>query len=260
MRILLANDDGIHADGLAALRRELLLAGHTLTVVAPDRERSATGHAITIHHPLRVEAVEFSEPAGVGLSVSGTPADCVKLAIKSLMEIPPDLVVSGINRGPNLGTDLFYSGTVSAAIEGVILGFPAIAVSLCAFENTDFAFAARFARQAAEALMAADFPRNTLLNINVPALPEEEVAGWAVTRLGTRNYQNRFQQRVDPRGRTYYWLAGELLDEEDLPDTDVQAIRDNLVSVTPVHLDLTKHDLLEKVAGLKLNWRERGDV
>ncbi|MEW6308565.1 MAG: 5'/3'-nucleotidase SurE [Bacillota bacterium] len=246
--ILLTNDDGVFADGLAALRREGLAQGYRLAVVAPDRERSASGHAITLNHPLHVEQVAFSG-GGEGWAVDGTPADCVKLAARAILDSPPSLVVSGINRGLNVGTDVYYSGTVSAAIEGVILGIPALAVSVAAHEGADYGPAAAIAWRLAAAVLAQGLPERTLLNINVPSLPMAELAGVAVTRMGVRRYRDMFDKRVDARGRTYYWMAGEVLEDDEPLGTDVRAIRDNLVSVTPIQLDLTHHGLAEAVSG-----------
>ncbi|MEW6522037.1 MAG: 5'/3'-nucleotidase SurE [Bacillota bacterium] len=253
---MLTNDDGILAEGLQTLKSHLeCLPEVELWVVAPDRERSASGHSITIHQPLQVQ-----ELAGNGKTkswaVSGTPADCTKLALQALLETRPDLVVSGINRGPNLGQDVYYSGTVSAAVESALLGVPALAVSLTAFENLDYTFAAKFAAGTAWHVLKTGLPRGTLLNINVPALDPGQVAGVAVTRLGVRRYRDAFDRRVDPRGRTYYWLTADAPDHEEPDDTDIGAIRNNLISITPIRLDLTHHDLMGElrqwVADVKL--------
>lgn len=249
MRILITNDDGINAEGIYVLHKAMAQLGEVF-IVAPDRERSASGHAITVHHPLRVEKakMEFAQKAWM---VDGTPSDCVKIAVNALLDAPPDLVVSGINRGPNLGSDVLYSGTVSAAIEGVILGLPSIAVSLAAYENTDYTFAAEFTKRIAILLQTKKMPENTLLNINIPNLPREDLAGVAITKLGERKYENIFEARKDPRGRTYYWLAGDVLDCQcHLPgeiDCDVAAIRNNMVSITPIHFDLTNYQLLDEL-------------
>lgn len=239
---LLTNDDGVHAEGLQALRLELENVRDAIVyVVAPDRERSASGHAITVHRPLLVDELELSGSRSRMWAVSGTPADCTKLAVMALLPETPSLVISGINRGPNLGTDVFYSGTVSAAIEGTILGIPSIAVSLGATEDLDYDLAAVFTRRLALRVIERGLPANTLLNVNIPALEESQIVGSAVTRLGVRRYRNVFHRRLDPRGRVYYWLAGEAMEEECEPDTDVTAIRNNLISITPIQLDLTHH-------------------
>jgi 5'-nucleotidase len=247
--VLVTNDDGVFSEGLAALCLELEKQdGAEVFVVAPDRERSASGHAITMHQPLRVDEVNIEtthvRPAW---AVSGTPADCTKLAVKALLPRPPDIVVSGVNRGPNLGTDVFYSGTVSAAIEAAMLGIPAIAVSVAAYENVDYTLAARFAANVARTVVERKLPADTILNINVPGLPPSEVAGVAITSLGKSRFNDRFEKRVDPRGRAYYWLTGELVTLDDGPDSDMGAISRNMISLTPVHLDLTSRDLIKTV-------------
>lgn len=244
MRVLLTNDDGIFAEGLHALRKELEeVEGLELFIVAPDRERSASAHAITIHRPLHVEELNLNEGRSRAWAVNGTPADCTKLAVEAILRDRPDLVISGINRGSNLGTDVFYSGTVSAAIEGAILGLPSIAVSLATWENPDYTAAARYTRLLALKVAEVGLPPYTLLNVNVPPLDEQEIAGVAITRLGVRRYTNVFDRRVDPRGRVYYWMAGEVDDPDADPESDVMAIKNNMISVTPLHLDLTYHRL-----------------
>ena len=249
MVVLVTNDDGVFSEGLAALCSELEKQdGAEVFVVAPDRERSASGHAITMHQPLRVDEVNIEttriRPAW---AVSGTPADCTKLAVKALLPKMPDIVVSGINRGPNLGTDVFYSGTVSAAIEAAMMGIPALAVSVAAYENIDYSLAARFSAHVVKTVSERKLPAGTILNINVPGLPASEVAGVAITSLGKSRFSDRFEKRLDPRGRAYYWLTGELVVLDDGPDTDVGAISRNLISLTPVHLDLTSRDLIKTV-------------
>lgn len=245
--VVLTNDDGIGAEGLQTLKSHLqCLPGVELAVVAPDRERSASGHSITIHQPLQVQPLP-DQGTTRSWAVNGTPADCTKLAIQALLERRPHLVVSGINRGPNLGQDVYYSGTVSAAVESALLGVPALAVSLTAFEQLDYGFAAQFAAGAAWQVLKKGLPPGTLLNINVPALAPGQIAGVAVTRLGVRRYRDAFDRRVDPRGRVYYWLTSESPDHEEPDDTDIGAIRRNLVSITPIRLDLTHHDLLDEL-------------
>lgn len=255
MHILLTNDDGIEAIGIQSLRMELERVGR-VSVVAPDRERSASGHGITVHKPLRVETVSFSG-GKVGWAVSGTPADCVKLALEGLLVGQrPDLVVSGINRGANLGTDVLYSGTVSAAIEGMMAGIPSVAVSLTGEDHLDFSFAARFTAKVCAKLYREGLAKDTLLNINVPDLPANEIRGVQVTRLGTRRYDNAVHKRKDPRGKVYYWLAGEVVDVNREPGTDLAAIAEQAISVTPIHFDLTDYRILEEVRSWDLN-RER---
>jgi len=247
MRVLLTNDDGIFAEGLQVLARTFENSAETY-VVAPDHEQSATGHAITMHRPLRAERVKFMHsPELQAWAVNGTPADCVKLAVEAILPVRPDIVVSGINRGANLGTDVLYSGTVSAAIEGVILGIPAIAVSLTEYREPVYDYAAEFVFRLAETLYKRGAESDTLLNINVPGCGRENMKGVAITRLGVRQYKNAFEERTDPRGRTYYWLAGELVDMEDGDDTDVAAIKNCKISVTPIQHDLTNYGLINKL-------------
>ena len=255
MIILLTNDDGIHAEGIQILG-ETLMQGEDLEIyiAAPDRERSATGHAITMHRPLRAEEIKFFHDSRLkGWSINGTPADCVKLAIEYLMPRKPDLVISGINRGANLGTDVLYSGTVSAAIEATILGIPAFAVSLTAFDNPDFRFAANFLLRLIKKMRGHTLPQKTLLNINVPAVSRRQIAGVAITHLGLRQYRNAFHKRIDPRGRSYFWMAGEL-DEagEEEKGSDVNAVKNGFVSITPVHFDLTNYKLIQELQ--KIDW------
>lgn len=248
MRILLTNDDGIYADGLQALREVFEgTPGLEVYVVAPDRERSASSHAITLHKPLHVNEVTLTGAETPMWSVNGTPADCTKIGVTAIMESPPDLVISGINRGANLGTDVLYSGTVSAAIEGVILGIPSIAVSLATHKKPDFTFAARFVERMVDIFARRGVSQTTLLNINVPALAADEIAGVSITRLGRRRYEDHFVKRQDPRGRTYYWLAGDLNLADEDPAVDVGALAQNLVSVTPMHLNLTDEPMQEEL-------------
>lgn len=246
MRLLISNDDGISALGIRSLANQLAKAGHEVSVVCPDRERSATGHGLTLHQPIRAEAVEsLFHPDVKAWACSGTPADCVKLALWALLEDKPDLVLSGINHGSNLGTDVLYSGTVSAAMEGVVEGIPSIAFSLTSFSSSDFGPAATFAQSLIAQLEKHSLPE-ILLNVNVPAVAAEEIAGVAITRQGIRRYIDVFEKRIDPRGKTYYWLAGELLEEvqepgylNDQAPTDVQAIRKNYITITPLQYNLT---------------------
>lgn len=249
MELLLSNDDGIFAQGIRCLANRLAEAGHQVTVVCPDRERSATGHGLTLHKPIRAEGVEsVFEPAVKAWACSGTPSDCIKLALGALVDRPPDFVLSGINHGPNLGTDVLYSGTVSAAMEGVIEGIPSMALSLASFASQDFAPAANFAQSLLQQLAQTPLPEVMLLNINVPALGQDQIVGARVTIQGVRRYYDTFEKRQDPRGKTYYWLAGEVLEEiepDAAPDadremlTDVQAIKQNLITVTPLKYNLT---------------------
>lgn len=254
MRILLSNDDGIYAPGLATLRKALIPLGE-VQVVAPDRERSATGHGITVHKPLRPKQVDFGDGT-FGWAVDGTPADCVKLAIEALLSETPDIIVSGINHGPNLGTDVLYSGTVSAAIEGIINGIPAMAISLATYESNDFTNAANFAAKILPILLSEkNVSSCSLININVPP---NQPKGVKITRLGNRRYVNIFHKRVDPRGNPYYWMAGK--PEDSVPenplveaDVDVEAIKNKYISVTPLHFDLTDFQAIHNIKGVLKN-------
>jgi len=240
MRILVSNDDGVYAPGVRALVQALVQHEHEVTVVCPDRERSATGHALTLHKPLRVDRIDDLFPAGALVyAVSGTPSDCVKLGLDALLAQKPDLVISGINRGANLGTDVLYSGTVSAAMEGTLEGFPSLAVSLVSYSADDFGPAARFISRFIKDLAQKPVSGGFLLNINVPAIAEEDICGPVLTQLGVRRYTDIFEKRTDPRGKTYYWLAGIAQESEEKPGTDVWAVRSNYISVTPLHFDLS---------------------
>ncbi len=250
MRVLLTNDDGVYAEGLQTLRRELEAEGNVeVFVVAPERERSAASHAITLHKPVYVHRIKMEDCPSPTWSVSGTPADCTKLGVLALLDRRPDLVISGINRGPNLGMDVFYSGTVSAAIEGAILGLPSLAVSLATFEDADYSFAARVTVALVRLIRDRGLPPGALLNVNIPALEGGEVPGVAFTRLGLRYYTDVFYPRQDPRGRTYYWLAGDIRRGEEEPDTDIGALERNLISITPLHLRITDTRLLKELQG-----------
>lgn len=262
MRILVTNDDGAQAEGLVALKQALEQFAE-VTVVAPDRPRSACGHSITLHKPLRLS--ETLLPDGTpGWMGSGTPSDCVTLGILDVMkDAPPDLLFSGINHGPNLGWDLLYSGTVSAAMEGAIAGIPAVAISVAwRFRRMveeeegpappiDFTHAAAYAAELARQLESRPLPPHTLLNVNVPYL---EPKGVRVTRQGVRRYPAKLDKRVDPMGRNYYWLGGDDPVDEPIEGTDVEAIRAQYISVTPVHLDLTAVPLLERYESLAADW------
>ncbi|SHM74998.1 5'-nucleotidase /3'-nucleotidase /exopolyphosphatase [Caldanaerovirga acetigignens] len=246
MNILITNDDGIYAEGLLMLAREISKIAK-VTVVAPDRERSATAHAITLHKPLRVEKAELRNCSVESWMVNGTPSDCVKLALDALINDAPDLVLSGINRGPNLGTDVIYSGTVSAAIEAAIYGIPAVAVSVAAYENVSYEYPAQFVRKLCEVLKEKQFPKDTLLNVNIPPLDVEDIAGVLITRLGSRKYKNCFDRRQDPRGKTYFWLTGEVVEDLEDETSDVWAIKNNYISITPIHFDLTNYEVIDSI-------------
>lgn len=249
MRVLLTNDDGIMAPGIQKLAEKILKVAEVV-MVAPQEERSATGHGITIWDPIRLKELSFPGIAKA-YAISGTPADCVKLAIQELFkELKIDLVISGINNGPNLGTDVLYSGTVSAAIEGAILGIPSIAVSVAAHDVSDYDTAAEIALLVGSQIVKnqSSLPLDTLLNINVPAVDMSELKGLKITRLGVREYENVFDRRIDPRGNIYYWLKGSVKPHgHDEGEIDVVAIEQNFVSLTPLHFDLTDHRVVKQV-------------
>jgi len=236
--ILVTNDDGVHAPGLAALASALDELGDVY-VVAPDREQSAVGHALTLHRPLRVTTVGERR-----FSVNGTPSDCVNLAVLGLLPERPVLVAAGINHGSNLGDDVTYSGTVSAAMEGTLLGVPSMAVSQSDPETGTLDGAQAVATLVASRVLVEGLPGKTLLNINVPAGP---LAGIRMTRLGHRVYQEKVVRETDPRGLPYYWIgAGPPVWSED-EASDIAAVHRGMASVTPLHLDLTHHGALQRM-------------
>ena len=249
--ILISNDDGIFSLGVRTLADTLARANHQVTVVCPDRERSATGHGLTLHHPIRAKEVDSVFDDNVtAWSCSGTPADCVKFALSAVMNTRPDFVFSGINHGPNLGTDVLYSGTVSAAMEGVLEGIPSVAFSLASFSVTEFQPAADFALKLLQKLSntATSYPKPPLLSVNVPPVATPYIAGVVITRQGLRRYIEKFAKRFDPRGKSYYWLEGEIIEDIEQPEdislpphilTDVQAIRDGFITITPLQYNLT---------------------
>jgi len=242
MKIMVTNDDGIAAPGIKALADALQELGD-VTVVAPDRERSAAGHSLTLHSPLRV----FELRPG-WYAVDGTPTDCVNMGIHSLLPSPPDLVVSGINHGGNMGDDITYSGTVAAAMEANLMGIPALAVSLATFGPTGhFPDAARVAVQVARKMISQGLPADTFLNLNIPNLPFSEIKAPLITRQGKRSFVGKIVDKTDPRGRKYYWIGSEepsFLDEEG---TDFNAVGNGHASLTPLHLDLTNHRAMESL-------------
>jgi 5'-nucleotidase len=246
--ILVCNDDGIRAAGIRALEAALAPFGE-IWVVAPDREQSAASHSLSLYRPLRVEKLDDHH-----FAVDGTPTDAVNLAINGIMGRKPDLVVSGINHGGNLGDDVTYSGTVSAAMEGTLLGVPSIAVSLVTHEAADFSTAAAFSARLAQAVRDRGMPPDTLLNVNVPALPAADVRGFRVTRQGKRRYGDAIVEHFDPRGRKYYWIGGEDLGFVPAEGTDCTAVADGFISVTPLHLDLTNYASIAAINELKPEW------
>ena len=240
-RILLTNDDGIYSPGIAALQKKLKSIAE-VTVVAPDVERSAQGHAITLSVPLRVNEVRRGKKF-FGYAISGTPADCVKIALMSIMKKKkPDLIISGLNRGPNLGINVLYSGTVSGATEGAILGVPSFAVSLASFKWANFGAAIDFSHKLAKMMLEKKLPVNTLLNVNVPALPKPRIKGVKITRQGMSTfYKEDYDRREDPSKRVYYWLCSYKAQVFGDEAVDAVAVRDGYISVTPIHYDMTDY-------------------
>lgn len=249
MRILISNDDGVQAPGLQVLADALTPLG-SVTVVAPDRNRSGASNSLTLDNPIRAEHL----PNGF-ISVDGTPTDCVHLAITGLLDEEPDLVVSGINAGANLGDDVLYSGTVAAAMEGRFLGLPAIALSMVAPAPRHFTTGARVARELVARLQHHPLPGEIILNVNIPDLPPERLRGFRVTRLGHRHKSEPVIPMQDPRGRTVYWVGPAGAEQDAGEGTDFHAVREGYVSVTPLHVDLTRHESLPLVA----DWLEGQD-
>jgi len=247
MNVLLTNDDGIHAPALRQLREALAPIGRVITV-APDRDQSATSHSLTLHRPFRIQQHEADV-----YSVDGTPTDCVVTAFYGLLETRPDVVISGINHGPNMGEDVFYSGTVAAAIEGTLQGVPAIATSLATREASDFVDPARFVARLAARVLERGLPKRQLLNVNLPHRPWDQIRGVRLTRLGSRRYDDTLIRKVDPRGRDYYWIGGEAPVWETLEGSDFHAVSEGWVSVTPMRLDLTDDVALEEMRSWDLD-------
>ena len=243
MIILVTNDDGIQSEGIQALAKSLADVGDVY-VMAPDRERSAAAHALSLHSPLRVEEVEER-----WFAVDGTPTDCINLGVNSRTLLPsrPDIVVSGINKGANLADDITYSGTVAGAMEGTLLGIPSFAVSLAGRHNYNWQPVANFAARTAEKIAQHGMPADTLLNINAPNLSGESIRGVKLTRMGKRIYGDEIVENVDPRGRKYYWIGGNELRHEEIEGSDINAVVAGFISVTPLHLDLTNYQGLDEM-------------
>ncbi|MCU0454530.1 MAG: 5'/3'-nucleotidase SurE [Bacteroidetes bacterium] len=242
-RILVCNDDGIDAPGIAALVKEMRRLGE-VTVVAPHQQQSAVGHAITMNSPLRVRKY-YKHGRFFGHAVSGTPADCVKIAVRAILKRRPDLVVSGVNHGSNTAISIIYSGTVSAATEGTILGIPSIAVSLTTYAPADFSVAAQFARRIASTVLRRGLPEGTLLNVNVPPLPARRIKGSRITRQGKAIWNDTFDARRDPANKEYYWLTGGLQNVDRDLVYDEAAVRAGYISVSPIQYDLTDLAMME---------------
>ncbi len=243
--ILVSNDDGIRSEGITALASSLEPLGE-VWVVAPDREQSAASHSLTLHRPLRVDKVSER-----WFTADGTPTDCVTLAVHGLVPRRPDVVVSGINRGGNLGEDVLYSGTVSAAMEGTLLGIPSVAFSLLQGDGFDYTAAARFASRLVRHVLKNGLPDDTLLNVNVPA--GKKSRGYSITRLGKRYFTDALIEKTDPRGKKYYWIGGDMERWVGGTDSDFHAIESGKISITPLHLDMTDHSSVEAFS----DWRIR---
>jgi 5'-nucleotidase len=244
--ILVTNDDGISSRGLFSLKQALDDVGD-VTVMAPDREWTASGHAKTMHKPLRISEITLPDGSSAYMS-NGAPSDCVALVVLGFLSELPDLVVSGINLGANVGHDVTYSGTVAAAIEGTISGIPSMAASLDTYEDADFTYAGRVVAYLARQVLAHGLPPSVLLNVNVPNVPPGEIAGVEITKLGRRLYRDELIRRQDPRGQDYFWIGGErptgVAEDEG---TDIWALAHNYVSITPVHLDMTDYGFIDQL-------------
>jgi 5'-nucleotidase len=256
MKILLTNDDGIHAPGLRAMRKELMHLGEVV-VVAPAGEQSAVGHSVTLLTPLIIQEI-FEGREFIGWAVEGRPADCVKLALLELLPDPPDLIVSGLNAGSNAGINVLYSGTVAAAIEGAFYRRTSIAVSLQYSKppRLDFLKAAEYARHVIAQILAHEYPEGSLFNVNIPSLENGPVKGIRVVPQNVSPYVEKFDRRVDPRGRTYFWTGSEFRCPEPHPDSDVTALDEGMITVTPLQFDLTNSVQLQNMKGWIWNFVE----
>ena len=243
--ILISNDDGIFAPGIYALWQAMSEIGETI-VVAPNTEKSAVGHAITISDPIRIEEVTRSN-GFKGYAVNGTPADSVKIAVKSIMKNKPDIIISGINAGANVGQSLLYSGTISAASEGTLLGIPSIAISLDALRDMDFSTSKVVAKKIVNKVLEYGLPNETLLNVNIPKDTEGGIKGYQITHQGAIYFKDNFEKREDPRGRIYYWMTGDVKDTDTKLESDGVAIKEGYVSITPLQLQMTNFDFIEKL-------------
>jgi len=245
LKILVTNDDGIYSAGIAALAEALKEIAEVI-VVAPSEEQSAVGHGITMKYPLRVTDY-YKDGSFFGYAVEGTPADCVKIGIRNIMGESPDLVISGINHGSNTAINIIYSGTVSAAREAAIMDVPAIAISVTSHEAKDFRYAGKVAKYLAQKVTKHGLPLGTLLNVNVPDYPEEEISGMLVTEQSKSKWDDIYEKRTDPFGKDYYWLTGKLVEVENETLSDQLAIKNKYVSITPIHFDLTDYETFQKM-------------
>ncbi len=251
MRILVTNDDGIDSPGIYALTHALRKIGEVI-VVAPDRQQSAVGHALTVSSPLR--ATPFHRDGAMfGYAIDGTPTDCVKMAISTLLPEKPDIIVSGINHGTNTSINVLYSGTVSAATEGMMMGIRSMAVSLTSFDHTaDMSIAADYACAVAKQLPHLQLPADTILNVNVPTVPRDMIKGVKITRLSKSMWNDHYERRTDPMGHDYFWINGQYITlDDDISDSDDMALKDNYVSITPIHYDLTNRAVMKHIVSLE---------
>jgi len=245
MNILLTNDDGIYAKGLWALYAKFARR-HCVTVVAPDRERSAVGHGITLYQPLRTNIVNINN-GFTGYAVNGTPADCVKMGLMEILDSKPDMVISGINPGANVGVNINYSGTVAAAKEAALYKVPAIAVSIQGRQAAEYDHAAHFTEQLAENIYKKGLPFGTFLNVNIPDIPTDKIEGVRISKQGTALYSEYLEKRIDPRNRTYYWHGHDSNTSFKDPEIDGAALDDNFISITPIKCDMTDYKMLDEL-------------
>jgi 5'-nucleotidase len=240
LKILISNDDGINSQGIYELAQELKKIAE-VTIIAPSMEQSAVGHAITMKIPLRVTE-HFKNGEFFGYAVDGTPADCIKIGIRNIMKSKPDLVISGINHGANAAINIIYSGTVSAAREAAIMDIPAIAVSVASHEAKDFSYASELTARLAKVFTEKVVQKGTLLNLNVPDLPKSQIKGVRLTTQGKSKWDDIYQERIDPYGKKYYWLTGNLIESDNSLDADYFALKNDYATITPIHFDLTDYE------------------
>lgn len=246
--ILVSNDDGVHAEGLRALGRKLKALGRVV-VVAPDQQRSAASHSITLHRPLRIRKLSRDI-----FAIDGTPTDCINLGINEILKERPDLIVSGINSGPNLGDDIHYSGTVSAAMEGGILGVPSIAISMVAGARDVVIYkpASEFCVKLARKVLKDGLPKGVILNVNVPSVPASNLRGYAFTKQGKRNYGDIIVEKIDPRGKRYFWIGGDEEGFDDIRGSDCNVVAEGKISITPIRVNLTDSAALKRLKGWRI--------
>ncbi len=252
MKIIVTNDDGIYSPGILELKKAMESLG-SVTVVAPDVQKSGVGHSITFSHPLRVRDV-YANGGFIGYGIDGSPADCVKLAVREILKERSQLLVSGINIGANVGINVLYSGTVAAAIEGALLGIPSVAISLEISESTpDVKGAAETAKDIIALIMKKELPRGTLLNVNIPNISKDKIKGVKITKQFSGDFDEHYEKRTDPRGIAYYWLAGTGWPKVDVIGTDMHALKDGYISITPLRYDLTNSVFLTEVESWEWN-------